>query len=271
MSKKATNPAPDKKSSGSSGPVFVPTASAKAQANKYRMLGVLFWVIAIIAQLGAIFVLAKAVEPDDPLLNTSMPIFWVYIIGLMVVDLIFVIIGSQFWKKSNRLDPPSEKNKLLFMLQSQLGVVAAIVAFLPLVIYILTKKDLDPKHKTILASIAGVFMAAAVIPSIDFDPPSQEKYAEQSAVVRLLMNGDDKVFWTDNGAKYHLYDDCGAIKNRTQSEGTVQEAREKNTKLHDLCTHCKNRAMKEPRNKDVTEKDIEEAKERARVPEPNDG
>ncbi len=65
----------------------------------------------------------------------------------MVVDLVLVVIGSMLWKKSNRLDPASEKNKFMFFMQSQLGLVVSAIAFLPLIIFILTSKNLDKKQK----------------------------------------------------------------------------------------------------------------------------
>ena len=79
-----------------------------------------------------------------------------WIIILIVIDLALAVTGSILWKKSNRLDPASEKNKLLFFMQSQLGLVVAVIAFLPLIVFILTSKNLDTKQKGILGGIAGV-------------------------------------------------------------------------------------------------------------------
>ena len=237
-------------------PAFVPTAEAKKQAGKFRMLGVLFWVLAIAAQIGAIMVLLKGANADDPWPGPDGTMFWVLIIGLMAVDLILVIVGSSFWKKSNRLDPASEKNKLRFLIQNQLGVVAAIVAFLPLVLFILMNKDLEGKHKTILTAIASAFLAAAVIPSIDFDPPSQESYAAQSFEVQMLMDKDE-VYWAKASKKFHLDKECGAIKNSKEVfDGTVQKAHE-DYNIKDLCSHCRNKAMKA---KNITEDQIQAEK-----------
>ena len=51
-----------------------------------------------------------------------------------VLDLVFVIIGAQLWKKANKIKPASEKNKFLFWLWNNMGVIACAVAFIPFVI-----------------------------------------------------------------------------------------------------------------------------------------
>jgi len=209
-----------------------PTDEAKGKATQSRLFAGLFWLLAIVAQIFAVRMVLS--DPNENL-------YW--IIGLVVLDLILVLIGSSLWKKAGRLDPPSEKNKFLFILQSQLGVVAAVVAFLPLVIFILTSKKMDGKNKAILGSIAGVALLIAGIGSADFNPPSVEKYTEETNMVEALT-GQNIVYWTESGGKYHLYKDCPHIKNRNKIyEGTVAEA--KATKgITDLCLTCKARKMK---------------------------
>src|SRR3546814_3691465 len=102
-----------------------------------------------------------------------------WIIILIAIDLLLVIIGSVLWKKSNRLDPASERDKFKFFMQSQLGLVASVVAFLPLIIFILTNKNVDGKQKAILGGIAGVALVIAGVVGTDFNPPSVEQYTEQ--------------------------------------------------------------------------------------------
>lgn len=212
--------------------VWKPTEEAKGKATQLRLFAGLLWFGAIVAQVFAIRMLFKP--------PVSMP----WIIGLVVVDLILVFIGSMLWKKAGRLDPPSEKNKFLFVLQSQLGVVAAVVAFLPLIIFILTSKNIDGKQKAILGSIAGVAMVIAGIGGADFNPPSVEKYTAETNMVEALT-GTNNVFWTSAGGKYHLYEDCYHIKNRTSvANGTVANAKEARG-ITDLCETCKKKKMKE--------------------------
>jgi len=210
-----------------------PTEEAKGKATQLRLFAALLWVGAIAAQVAAIIMLRKQGEN-----------FMAWVIGLIVVDLILAIIGSVLWKKSNRLDPASEKNGFLFFMQSQLGVVVAVIAFLPLVIVILTNKNISGKQKAILGSIAGIAMVIAGISGADFNPPSVEKYTEETNMVEALT-GTNNVFWSKSGGRYHLYQDCGYIKNSTEvSNGTVAESYE--TKgIDQLCQRCKKQKMKE--------------------------
>jgi Na+/proline symporter len=97
----------------------------------------------------------------------------VWLIVLIVADLAFVIIGSLLWKKANRFDPASEKDKVKFFIQNQLGTIISIIAFLPLVILIFTNKNMDGKQKGIVGAIAVVAMLIAGITSYDFNPRRQ--------------------------------------------------------------------------------------------------
>ncbi len=77
------------------------------------------------------------------------------LIVLIVVALIFAVAGNLLWKKANKLDPASKKNKFKFWVQNQLGAIISAIAFLPLVFLILTDKNIDGKQKGILGAIAG--------------------------------------------------------------------------------------------------------------------
>ena len=219
--------------STSSSTTFVPTGEAKGKATQLRLFAVLSWVVAIVAQIFAIkFVL-------------SQPINMPWIIGLIVVDLAFAILGSYFWKKSNRLDPASEKNKFMFFMQSQLGLIVAVIAFLPLVIFVFTNKNMDGKQKGIIGGIAVVALLIAGITGTDFNPPSVEQYTEQTKQVEDLT-GSNLVYWTKSGKSYHLYNDCGYINSdRTTEifEGTVAQARELKN-IEDICDRCEKKALK---------------------------
>ena len=239
---------------------FVPTAEAKGKATQLRLFAVLGWVLAIAAEVGAILVLLKSVKPIET--NT-----WIWMITFIVLDLAFVIVGSLLWKKANRLDPASKKEKVKFFLQNQLGVIIAVIAFLPLVILIFTNKDLDGKQKGILGGIAIVALLIAGIVGIDFNPPSIEEYSNQSTFVQDLM-GADHVFWTKSGTKYHLYDDCQYLKSSRTTEifegGKVADAYANNSRIKpdasSLCSACEKRAAKE---KGWTDEQLQEAKNKA--------
>ena len=219
-------------------PTFVPTAEAKGRATQLRLYAILLWVLAIAAEIAAIFVLFKSAKP----IVTST---WVWMISLIIIDLILVIIGSQLWKKANRLDPASKEDKVRFFLQNQLGVIITVIAFLPLVILIFTNKDLDGKQKGIIGSIAVIAMIVAGIASADFNPPSIEEYTEQTSRIEELTGGNS-VYWTKSGTKYHIYQDCQHINtNRTDEifNGTVVQARELKN-ITELCKTCENKAEK---------------------------
>lgn len=233
-SKKITKVEGGETSSSGSGKIFVPTPEAKGKATQLRVISGILWLLAIVAQVIAISMLFKP------------PVNMTWIIVLILVDLALAIIGSVLWKKSNRLDPASEKNKLMFFMQSQLGLIVAVIAFLPLVVFILTSKNLDGKQKGILGAIAGIALVIAGVVGTDFNPPSVEQYTEQTNRVEELT-GTNHVFWTKSGTKYHLYSDCHAINSsRTDEifEGTVAQARELKN-ITELCKFCENRAEKE--------------------------
>lgn|SRR5690554_1076754 len=235
---------------------FVASAEAKGKATQLRIFAALLWIGAIVAQIVAIRLILNAINAEESILNA-------WTIGLVVVDLALVLIGSMLWKKANRLDPPSEQNKFLFLLQSQLGVVAAIVAFLPLIIFVLTNKNIDGKQKAIFGSIAGVALLIAGIGSYDFNPPSIEKYTEQinaqTEEIKNLNNGLDLVYWTNQGNKYHLSEDCQHIRNREKHSGTVEQAwKERKIGDSELCLTCKKNAEKKKNALESVQEVLEE-------------
>jgi hypothetical protein len=217
---------------------FVPTPESKGRATQSRLIAGILWFLGICAEIGAIVVLFKSAKP----IETST---WIWLIALIVVDLVLVIIGSQIWKKANRLDPASEREPVKFFIQNQLGVIISVIAFLPLVILIFTNKDLSGKQKGIIGGIAAIALLIAGVTSADFNPPSVEQYTQQTNRVEELTGAND-VFWTKSGTKYHLYNDCSHINSsRTDEifEGTVAKARELKN-ITELCKTCENRAAK---------------------------
>lgn len=210
------------------------SSDVKGQATKFRVIAAILWLVAIGLEVGAIFVLRKAP------VNTTL------LIVLIVLDLIFAICGSLCWKKSNRYDPASEANKVKFFLWNNLGVIMAIIAFLPLVILIFVNKDLDKKQKGIIGAIAIVAMAAVGATSFEYDPLSSEQVANDTSLVQQLT-GSDRVYWTESGTHYHLYSDCYTINKDTTAqiyEGTVAEAYELKS-IEALCKICSAKAEKE--------------------------
>lgn len=221
--------------------VFEASPESKGKAKQLRLFAFLAWIIAIAAQIFAIFKLIH----DETL---------VWLIVVIMVILALAITGSTLWKKANRLDPASEKDKTKFFIQNQLGAIMGVLAFLPLVILIFLNKDTSGKTKGIAGSVAIVALLIAGISGIDFNPPSIEKYTEeinqQTATLKELNFDNDNVYWTSAGNKYHIFEDCQHIKGRENiSNGTVKESWEQKG-ISELCKTCEKRALK---NKGVSE------------------
>ena len=218
--------------------VFVASDESKAKAKQFRVFAFLAWIVAIALQFFAIFKLIS----DETM---------VWLIVVIVVILALAIVASMLWKKANKLDPASEKDKVKFFVQSQLGAIMGVLAFLPLVILIIAHKDLSGKTKGIAGSIAVVAMLVAGISGVDFNPPSVEQYTEeinkQTSVLKD-MNVPDNVHWTSAGNKYHIYEDCYHIANRdNKTTGTVKQSFEQRG-ISELCKTCEKRALGENEN-----------------------
>ncbi len=207
----------------------------KGKAGSLRLFAILSWIVAIGLEAGAIFfVLLK------PPVNMTL------LIVLIAADLIFAVVGSMLWKRANRFDPASQADKLRFFVQNQLGAIISIIAFLPLVILILTNKDMSGKQKSLAGGVAIAALVIAALLGIDFNPPSQEQYAAQTSQVESL-SGADVVYWTKSGTRYHIYSDCPHINTAKTDEifkGTVAQARELKN-ITELCKTCEARAAKE--------------------------
>lgn len=221
--------------------VFEASAESKGKAKQLRLFAFLAWIVAI---AGQIFAIVKLIH-DETL---------VWLIVVMVVILALAITGSTLWKKANRLDPASEKDKVKFFMQNQLGAIMGVLAFLPLVILIFMNKDVDGKTKGIAGSVAVVALLIAGIAGVDFNPPSIEQYTkeinEQTSVIKELNYDNDNVYWTRAGNKYHIFEDCQHIRGRDGiSNGTVKESWEQKG-ISELCKTCEKRAINE---QDVSE------------------
>lgn len=98
--------------------IFEASPEAKGQAKQLRLFALLAW---LVAMAGQVYAILKLIHDD-----TMM-----WLIGVIVGILILSITGSWLWKKANRLDPASEKDKTRFFIQNQLGAILGVLAFLP--------------------------------------------------------------------------------------------------------------------------------------------
>ncbi|HHW81440.1 MAG TPA: hypothetical protein GX746_07100 [Bacteroidales bacterium] len=224
--------------------VFKASAESKGKAKQLRFFALLAWIIAIAGEVFAIFKLIS---------NETL----VWLIIAIVAILILAITGSMLWKKANRLDPASKKDKVRFFIQNQLGAIISVLAFLPLVILIFINKDVDGKTKGIAGSIAVVALLIAGISGADFSPPSIEQYTkdinEQTNTLKQLNFDNDNVYWTKAGNKYHIFEDCQHIKGRDEiNNGTVKQSWDEKG-ISELCKTCENRAIRE---RDIKLEDI---------------
>ena len=210
--------------------VWKPTPEAKSKATMFRVIAVIGWVIAIAIEVVAIFWLLRQ--------DTTQSWFLWALIGALVVIAIFAIVGSQFWKKANDLDPAKKSEPVRFFVQNQLGVIISIIAFLPLIILIFTNKNMDGKQKGVAGGIAIVLLVAAGLLSADFSPNSVEdetaqqvanegQIDEYTSIVEQLT-GADAVTWTLSGTVYHLCADTSAVNQESADNqiyaGTVSDA-----------------------------------------------
>jgi hypothetical protein len=216
--------------------VFEASAESKGTAKQLRVFAFLAWILAIAGEVYAIL----------KLLHNEM-LTW--LIVAIVIILALSITGSLLWKKANRLDPSSEKDKAKFFVQSQLGAIMGVLSFLPLVLFIFTNKNLDGKTKGIAGAIGVVALLIAGLTGIDFNAPSIEKYSKeinaQTDSLKQINLGNDHVYWLPHSTKYHIYNDCYTIKDHAgMSEGTVRQVWESKG-ISELCKVCEKRAMKE--------------------------
>ncbi|GAA1606311.1 hypothetical protein [Leucobacter chromiireducens] len=190
------------------GPAWTPSPEAKAKATKLRIISWVLWVLAIGVQAFAIFWVLKQVPVN----------MWL-LIGAIVVTGVLSVIGSLCWKQSNRLDPASEKDRVKFFVQNQLGAIMSIVSFLPLIIMIFLNKNMSGKQKALAGGIGIVVLLIAGALGATYQSPSQEQYANETNIIEQLT-GNDEVFWTKSGSVFHV---CQTVPdvNKESKDGTI--------------------------------------------------
>ncbi|NCB30937.1 MAG: hypothetical protein EOM66_05955 [Clostridia bacterium] len=207
----------------------VVSAENKKKATGLRWGAVALWLLAIGFEVLAILLLNGTLYlPGDAM---------VWLIAALAVDMVLVIIASQLWKKSNRLDPASKKNKLKFFLWNNMGVIASVIAFVPFIVILLKDKDMDKKSKRIVTVVAAIALLIAGAASVDYDPVSAEDLAQAQEQAAEESNG--MAYWTQWGRSYHLDPNCHTLsRSATIYEGTIEEAFE--AKRTDPCDFCAN-------------------------------
>ena len=217
-------PKKKKKVTASTAPKTKKEAAPVGNATGLRVGAIIAWAVALALEVVAYLLLIGKIT------WTFMPTLTLIIIAL-VLDLVCVIVGSTLWKKANHIKPASEKNKVLFWLWNNMGLIVCTIAFLPFVILALTNKDTDKKTKTIATVVAAVALLIGGAASIDYNPVSQE---QQAAAIEAI-NTD--VFWSPFGKVYHTHEDCQALnQSDSLTYGTVEQAIAENRTR--LCSFC---------------------------------
>ncbi len=202
-------------------------AKPVGNATGLRIGAVALWLVALGLEVLAYLVLIGKLN------WTFMPSLW-QIILFLVLDLVCVIVGSQLWKKANHIKPASEKNKLLFWLWNNMGLIACALAFIPFVILALTNKQADKKTKAIATVVAIIALLIGGLASYDFNPVSEE---QQQAAMEAISTD---VYWSPFGKVYHTHDDCSSLnQSDTLTYGTVEQAIAENRTR--LCSFCAKR------------------------------
>lgn len=205
-------------------------AKTKKNATPYRIGAILTWIVAIAAEVMAVLFFVKKIPWEYA---EEEPGYWVVVIGALVLDLIFLIIGSSLWKKANHLNPASKKNAFTFWLQNNLGVIVAAFAFVPFIIIALTDKKADKKSKTIAVIAAAVALVIGGLASYDWNPVSQEEMLEQAGI--------EDVYWTKAGGVFHLTEDCPHLNHSEELFTGTSDAAIEAGKTR-VCKTCERRA-----------------------------
>lgn len=192
-------------------------AVRNGSALPFRIGAAVLWILGIVCEIMAVLVMNGTLFLPGPGASTWLIIF-------LVVDLVMVVIGSQLWKRANHLAPASKENKLSYWVQTDLGVIVAAVAFAPVILLLLTNKDLDKGTKKAGAIVAAIALVAAVASGIDYHPATQEDL-DQAEAGAAVLSDDGLAYWTPFGEVYHFNPDCQYLKNSgTIYSGTVQDA-----------------------------------------------
>ena len=201
-------------------------SARKKRSMPWRIPAIVLWLLAIGFEIAAFFMLDRG--------------FTTMLIIFLVADAACVIAGSLLWKKANRISPCTSDSKFVCFLWNQMGVIATLLAFLPIGIFLLMRADnLTPKMKKVLAAVFSVLVLGSIAASIDYAPPTLESVQEAEVAAAASGEFDGTVFWTRFGKSYHLDDACPTLS-RTRAEdlfsGTITQAFEWNR--DDPCDFC---------------------------------
>ncbi len=208
-------------------------SAPKSYAGGLRIGAIVLWVLALAAEIVTILILRGTIYIEPERLT-------IFLLGGLILDAILVIVGAQLWKAANHKDPVSNKNKAKFWLWNNMGVIAAVVCFFPIIIYLLRDKDLDGKTKKLATIVAIIALLISGTASYDWNPVAEEDFQKNTeTAMQELGDGSGNVYWTRFGGSYHLSKDCQTLTRTTPEnlfQGTVEDAY--NAKRTDPCDFC---------------------------------
>ena len=228
-------------------PGWQPRPEDRAKANRQRLIAIVLWVVSIAIECVTIFALMlRGTIQTKPLgggdyverhpflwMELSQNAYFAWLIVLIVICGALAIVGSQLWKKANKADPASEKNKLRFFVQNQLGMILAMIAFIPLLILVIMDKNLKGAQKGVAIGVAAVVLVATTFFGTEFNPSSSEQYGTEQQFVTSFNAAtrgvsEDVVYWVKGGSTYHLCQDSSDLQQDSKDNqiyaGTVGQA-----------------------------------------------
>ena len=147
--------------------------SQKSSAFNLRIMAAVSWLIAIAGEIYAVIqVLQGKFSAATQGANLQL------LVGLLIGIAVFAIIGNFLWKRANENDPASKADKARFFFQNQLGAIITLIAFLPLLLLILTDKNMDPRTKKVASGVGAVLAVIATLIGVSIKPPSIEDYTK---------------------------------------------------------------------------------------------
>lgn len=235
--------------------------SQKSSAGTLRLLAALCWIVAIGAEIVAIYWFFQRKFDNG---NLQL------LLGLIIGIAVFAIAGNFLWKRANQADPASKSDPARFFFQNQLGAIITLIAFLPLILLILTDKNMDPRTKKVAGGLAAVLALIATSLGVSYQPPSVEQYTQNmnecatqirsgqpttacspevaaqaqdiardtgeiTAATKTAENpnGQDVVYWiapkpgetrADAERVFHLCANVSPLRDKTVNSGSVTEA-----------------------------------------------
>jgi hypothetical protein len=145
------------------------TQGQKSAAARLRLFAALSWIIAIGGEIAGVVLFYRRTFDHG-----NLPL----LIGILVGIAIFAIAGNLLWKAANRHDPARASDTFRFFVQNQLGAIITLIAFLPLVLLILTDKNMDPQTKKVAGGVGALLAVIAAITGVSLKPPSVEQYTQ---------------------------------------------------------------------------------------------